>query len=155
MNTNPRWVRIICAMAMAGITSACSNGGVPTTGAFLFDVRADAAGTVVGPTGGPLEQVLVRLRLPKAVENEGYVSGTATTDAAGRFQVSIQRLGSSQIPVRDTISAYVVATASGAKYTPRADGTYITDSTKVLLRFIELNAKVLVVETVVRMNIAP
>jgi hypothetical protein len=94
-------------------------------------------GIVMRPDGTPLSQVLVTVHLLDSIYRKGYAYTSATTGTDGRFQAAdVVRLAvAPSLGSMDTVTAYVVANASGAIYKPGVDGAFPTDSVSVLIRF--------------------
>ena len=112
--------------------SACSHPAAPPA----YVARASVTGNVVGSQGQPLPAVNVQVRLPAEIERLGYVILMGTTNDSGRFSAGLGRLSTAPpFPAPDTTRALVIATASGAPYQPRADGTFVPETVFVRIRF--------------------
>ena len=135
------------------VLSACLSCN-PTT--LLTDghisARARVTGSVLRPDGTPLAKALVTVHLPDSIYNKGYTYNSTTTDADGRFlPADVLRLAyTPSFGVMDTVTAYVVANASGAVVKPGPGAGSPTDSTRALLRFYDAREEPVPTMVVVR-----
>ena len=120
-------------LGVAMCPAACQP--TPTTPIGIETARARVSGSVATPGGTLLSNVLVAIHLPVTIAPLGYRVEPGTTGSDGQFQADVVRLGAPTIAVPDTITAYVVATASGPQYKPSAGGAFPTDSVPVRVQF--------------------
>lgn len=120
-------------LLLAALSIACQPAGTSPLGTET--ARARVTGTVTTAAGAVLEQVLVTVHLPPDIARLGYVYAPATTGSDGQFTADVVRNGAPPIALLDTITVYVVATASGPQYTAAASGSFPTDSVRVRVQF--------------------
>ena len=120
----------LVAAALASLSCADSAGIVDD----FFSADAAVQGRVSDLTDRPLPGVNVGISVPAGGSPFPYASDHATTDAEGHFRITVHRVGSSVgSPRPDTLSALVVATASGPQYMELPGGGFPTDSSTVAL----------------------
>jgi hypothetical protein len=119
--------RVVLVALVAGVF-ACRTSIDPDR----FAAQARVEGSVLDSAGRPLPGVDVQIHLPAG----GYINERMETGSDGRFSVAIDRL--LNVPALgspDTVTAAVVATASGQQYQPLPTGGFQSDSVRVRLMF--------------------
>lgn len=141
----------LVAAALASLSCANPAGIVDD----FFSADAMAQGRVSDLADKPLPGVNVGISVPSGGSPFPYVSDHATTDAEGHFRIAVHRVGSSVgAPRPDTLSALVVATASGPQYMELPGGGFPTDSsTVVLLTFAPRGVQGPVANVAVRLDV--
>jgi hypothetical protein len=146
------YVALLTAMVLCASLSCTSTA--PLVDGFVA-ARARVSGRVLRPDGTPLAQVLVTVHLPDSVYRMGYQYQSATTESDGRFQAAeVLRLTIARpLGGLDTLTAYVVATASGGFYKAGTGGAYPTDSTSVVIRFYDSRQEPVPTAAIVRVTV--
>ena len=141
----------LAAAALASLSCANSTGVVDD----FFSADAAVQGRVSDLADHPLPGVDVGISVPRGGSPFPYASDHATTDAEGHFRIAAHRVGSSVgAPRPDTLSARVVASASGPQYMELPGGGFPTDSsTVVLLTFAPRGAQGPVANVAVKLNV--
>jgi hypothetical protein len=123
------------AAVVALVALGCESSPVLQDDYFTDD--ATVQGRVTDLAGKPLSAVSVRISIGPSASPFSYQPAFVDTDSLGHFQVVVYRVGrNTPAPKPDTLTAQLIATASGPQYTPLPGGGFRSDSVPVFLQFV-------------------